>query len=106
MSFRKKIKCFRKKLRRRLEETWLWDKLFLDFYLDKRWTVRFRLLNLLSGDVLLYEVVDAWRDLNHAFRYEDDPEISDETKLSYLKINAKHARRNLNKAMKRWTKEE
>lgn len=31
---------------------WFWDKLFLDFYLDKRWTFRFKVLNFLSGDVL------------------------------------------------------
>ena len=31
---------------------WIWDKLFLDFYLDKHWTFRFKLMNLISGDAL------------------------------------------------------
>ena len=31
---------------------WIWDRLFLDFYLDNRWTLRFRFLNLLSRDAL------------------------------------------------------
>lgn len=31
---------------------WIWDKLFLDFYLDPGWTFRFKLMNLISGDAL------------------------------------------------------
>lgn len=30
----------------------LWNALFLDFYLDPGWTLRFKLMNLISGDVL------------------------------------------------------
>lgn len=28
------------------------DKLFLDFYLDPHWTIRFKIMNLISGDAL------------------------------------------------------
>ena len=35
----------------RLKE-WIWDKLFLDFYLDKRFTLKFKFVNLLYGDEL------------------------------------------------------
>lgn len=31
---------------------YLWDKLFLDFYLSDGYSLRFKLLNFLSGDVL------------------------------------------------------
>ena len=31
---------------------WIWNALFLDFYLDKRWTLKFKVLNFISGDVL------------------------------------------------------
>lgn len=31
---------------------YVWDKLFLDFYLDKHWTLEFKILNLISGDFL------------------------------------------------------
>ena len=31
---------------------WIWDKLFLDFYLDKRFTLKFKFVNLLYGDYL------------------------------------------------------
>ena len=31
---------------------WLWDFLFLDFYLDPSWKLGFKILNLLSGDVI------------------------------------------------------
>ena len=31
---------------------WFWNALFLDFYLDKDWTLKFKILNFLSGDVL------------------------------------------------------
>lgn len=30
----------------------IWDKLFLDFYLDPSWTLEFKVLNLISGDFL------------------------------------------------------
>ena len=30
----------------------IWDMLFLDFYLDKHWTLEFKILNLISGDFL------------------------------------------------------
>ena len=39
---------------------WFWDKLFLDFYLDKRWTFRFKVLNFLSGDVLRMYLCSVW----------------------------------------------
>ena len=100
------MKKFFKRIRKRMECTWIWDKLFLDFYFDKRWTVRFRLLNFLSGGVLLYDVVGAWRDLKHAYEYENDPEVGEETKIGYLKLNSKHAKRALDSAMKYWTRGE
>ena len=31
---------------------WIWNLLFLDFYLDKHWSLQFKLLNLISGDSL------------------------------------------------------
>lgn len=31
---------------------YIWDKLFLDFYLNNNYSLRFRLLNFLSGDIL------------------------------------------------------
>ena len=31
---------------------WIWDKLSLDFYLDKRFTLKFKFVNLLYGDYL------------------------------------------------------
>ncbi len=30
----------------------IWNALFLDFYLDPHWTVRFKIMNLISGDAL------------------------------------------------------
>lgn len=35
---------------------WIWDKLFLDFYLDKRFSWRFKLMNWLSKDWLRSEL--------------------------------------------------
>ena len=32
---------------------WIWDKLFLDFYLDPRYTFRFKLINLIAGHDLI-----------------------------------------------------
>jgi hypothetical protein len=42
---------------------WIWDKLFLDFYLDKRWTWRFKLMNLISGDALREYLSSAQQNL-------------------------------------------
>ena len=47
----------------------LWDKLFLDFYLDDYWTVRFRLMNLISGDELRRSLTSAHI---HANRMKED----------------------------------
>ena len=41
---------------------WVWNALFLDFYLDKRWTFRFKLMNLISGDTLRIMIM-AWSNL-------------------------------------------
>lgn len=41
---------------------WVWNALFLDFYLDKRWTFRFKLMNLISGDTLRIMIM-AWANL-------------------------------------------
>lgn len=50
-----------KKMFRNIKD-WIWDALFLDFYLDKRWTLRFKLMNLISGDTLRIMVM-AWANL-------------------------------------------
>jgi len=99
MSLKKKVKRIRRKIRRRLERTWLWDKLFLDFYLDKRWTVRFRILNFLSGGALLDYVVTAYTFLIKAHEYDDS---SEEERLFWIKIGHKKAEFWLREAMKEW----
>lgn len=30
----------------------IWDVFFLDFYLDPHWSIRFKIMNLISGDAL------------------------------------------------------
>lgn len=115
MNFKKKLKRIRKKIRRRLEETRLWNKLFLDFYLDNRWTVRFRVLNFISGGVLLYDVCDAYRCLKRTHDYDvyDDCGVENE---EYKRIHedmrqwaigfySRKAERYLDKAMQQWSRE-
>lgn len=43
---------------------WVSDTLFLEFYLDKHWTFRFKLMNLVSGDSLREYLVSAWHHLD------------------------------------------
>ena len=31
---------------------WIWNTFFLDFYLDPRWSIRFKIMNFISGDAL------------------------------------------------------
>lgn len=75
---------------------WLCDKLFLDFYLDKHWTFRFKLLNFLSGGMMLDCVCPAWRELEHRNDYDND---------HWLKLCSKRADYWLNEAFKSWMKE-
>ena len=41
----------------------IWDALFLDFYLDPHWTIRFKLMNLISGDALREYLSSAQQNL-------------------------------------------
>lgn len=41
---------------------WIWNALFLDFYLDKNWSFRFKLMNLISGDTARTMLM-AWSNL-------------------------------------------
>lgn len=50
----------------------IWDKLFLDFYFDKHWTFRFKLMNLISGDRLRPALTGAHM---HANRMDEPGEI-------------------------------
>lgn len=43
---------------------WLQDALFLDFYLDKRWTFRFKIMNFISGDTLRPILCEIYNDIN------------------------------------------
>lgn len=53
---------------------WVWDKLFLDFYLDKRWTWRFKLMNLISGDALRDYLTATYQHLNSESRTDKERE--------------------------------
>jgi len=80
---------------------WIWDKLFLDFYLDKHWTFRFKLLNFLSGGVLLYYVCDAWTNLNHMHDYDD----FEKKRQWCIEFHSRKAKYWLDKAFDLWRKE-
>lgn len=49
---------------------WLWDKLFLDFYLDNGWTLEFKILNFISRDFLR----DVVTELHYRLSDENCPE--------------------------------
>ena len=51
---------------------WLSDNLFLDFYLDKRWTLRFKLMNLLSDDMLRILISECDYHLRNMEMYKDE----------------------------------
>lgn len=55
---------------RKIKE-WLWDALFLDFYLDKGWSVRFKIMNLISGDMLRLFVTAINMEFKRFEEYED-----------------------------------
>lgn len=44
----------------------IWDFLFLDFYLDKHWTLEFKIINFISGDFLRCVVTSIHYNLENA----------------------------------------
>lgn len=48
----------------------IWDRLFLDFYLDPHWTIRFKIMNLISGDVLRQYLTSAQYHLVNGMKGE------------------------------------
>ena len=59
---------------------WIWNTLFLDFYLDKRWTFRFKLMNLISGDTLLPMLCSAYSNFGRLYDDPGMPTLSDPIK--------------------------
>ena len=53
----------------------VWNLLFLDFYLDPRWTFRFKLMNLISGDTLRGCLTAVKNNLDTAQRYDSEPPL-------------------------------
>lgn len=84
---------------------WVRHKLFLDFYLDRRWTVRFRILNFLSGGVLLYWVITAHTHLKDGHKY-DGMDVSEELRQHTFQFNARRAEYWLDKAVNSWKRKE
>ena len=104
----KRLKRIRKRIRSRMEATWIWDKLFLDFYLDPRWTFRFKLLDFLSGGVLLDYVIAAHNQLKHMHDYDyDDPELAEASgglQDWAIRFHSSKAEYWMNKAVDQWSR--
>ena len=86
----------------------VWDKLFLDFYLDKRFTFRFKLMNLISGDTLRPTIALMWanlkdlsRDNNNDLVISASPytETDHNGVRSLVSLKVMHAKRELNDLM-------
>ena len=63
---------------------WIWNVLFLDFYLDKRWTFRFKLMNLISGDTLRPMLCSAYSNFSRLYDDPGMPTLSDPRKRIYM----------------------
>ena len=77
---------------------YIWDKLFLDFYLDKRWTLEFKLMNLISRDVLR----SCLTEVRHYLGEIDLDKLDD----PLVKRRFKHAKYWTDAAWCWWSKEE
>ena len=44
----------------------IWNTFFLDFYLDPHWTIRFKIMNLISGDTLRTCLTDVHYNLEQS----------------------------------------
>ena len=71
---------------RKIKE-WLWNVLFLDFYLDKGWSVRFKILNLISGDALREYITALNMNFSNFTKYE---EINEDKAALFYARKANH----------------
>ena len=74
---------------------WMWDKLFLDFYLDRNWTLRFKVMNIISGGELLTYLLAVRNNLDK-IPGESTPELA--------VLRAKRAKYWMDRAWSDWRK--
>ena len=70
---------------------WVWNTLFLDFYLDPHWTLKFKIINLVSGDDFRSLLTCARMSANKAEKnYQESPDGKHTARRMHLDI--KHMR--------------
>ena len=69
---------------------------FLELLTDKRFSLRFRILNILSGDYLRNCLSGVAMNINECVRALNDEETSDKSKIALVKLRTNKAKKNMN----------
>lgn len=68
---------------------------FLELLTDKRFSLRFRILNILSGDYLRNYLSGVAMNINECVRALNDEETSDKSKIALVKLRTNKAKKNM-----------
>ena len=68
---------------------------FFELLTDKRFSLRFRVLNILSGDYLRNYLAGVAMNINECVRALNDEDTSDKSKIALVKLRTNKAKKNM-----------